>query len=163
MKLTVMTEAELEAAAAALARRWRESALGTLLMGLRGPLGSGKTTWVRAMLRGLGFRGRVPSPTYTLLEQYRVGGLAVVHVDLYRLRGPEEIESLGLRDELDAADAWLLVEWPERAPALLSRCDLVLDLLPVGETGRTVVLAAASAAGERALATAVQMDIKFMR
>ena len=78
----------------AAARAW------PLVIGLRGDLGSGKTTWVRAMLRGLGYAGRVPSPTYTLLEQYTCGELSVVHLDLYRLRSGEELENLGLRDWL---------------------------------------------------------------
>ena len=79
------------------ARALRAARAWPLVLGLRGDLGSGKTTWVRAMLRGLGYRGRVPSPTYTLLEQYACGDLAVVHLDLYRLRGDDELENLGLR------------------------------------------------------------------
>src|SRR5262245_17071248 len=81
-----------------------------LVVGLRGDLGSGKTTWARAMLRGLGYQGRVPSPTYTLLEQYACDGLTVVHLDLYRLRGDDELENLGLRDWLAEPRRWLLVE-----------------------------------------------------
>src|SRR6187401_930261 len=100
----------------AAARAW------PLVIGLRGDLGSGKTTWVRAMLRGLGYSGRVPSPTYTLLEQYACGDFSVVHLDLYRLRGGEELENLGLRDWLAEPKRWIAVEWPERAPELAARC-----------------------------------------
>ena len=84
--------------AAEFARALRVARVWPLVVGLRGDLGSGKTTWVRAMLRGLGYAGRVPSPTYTLLEQYACGGLSLVHLDLYRLRGQDELENLGLRD-----------------------------------------------------------------
>ena len=60
----------------------------------------------------------MPSPTYTLLEQYACGELAVVHLDLYRLRGDDELENLGLRDWLAEPRRWIVVEWPERAPQL---------------------------------------------
>ena len=76
MKVELASEDVLVRVAGGLARIWRDRDLGAWLVGLRGPLGSGKTTWVRAMLRGLGYAGRVPSPTYTLLEEYRVGALA---------------------------------------------------------------------------------------
>ena len=89
-----------------------------LLIGLRGDLGAGKTTFVRALLRGLGYQARVPSPTYTLLEQYTVGGLAVVHLDLYRLAARASSRISGLRDWLEAAATWVAIEWPERAPEL---------------------------------------------
>lgn len=122
-----------------------------LVMGLRGGLGSGKTTWARAMLRGLGYAGRVPSPTYTLLEHYALDGLAVVHLDLYRLSGDEELENLGLRDWLADPGCWVVLEWPERAPSLLARCDVVLDFAESASNGRTVVMSAASSAGIEAL------------
>jgi tRNA threonylcarbamoyladenosine biosynthesis protein TsaE len=163
LKLQFATEAELTAAAAAVSQSWRDQEFRTLLVGLRGPLGSGKTTWARAMLRGLGYEGRVPSPTYTLLEEYQVGTFRVVHVDLYRLNGAGEIESLGVRDELDAHGVWLLTEWPERAPSLLDRCDLVLDFTAVGETGREVGVTAASDVGRRALAAISEDNIKLTR
>ena len=114
----------------AAARAW------PLVIGLRGDLGSGKTTWVRAMLRGLGYAGRVPSPTYTLLEQYTCGELSIVHLDLYRLRGAEELENLGLRDWLEEPQRWIAVEWPERAPELAERCDLTLEFAIPPSGGR---------------------------
>lgn len=143
------SEAELIEFAGVFAR-----ALGPvrpLVIGLRGGLGSGKTTWARAMLRGLGYAGRVPSPTYTLLEHYALGGLAIVHLDLYRLSGDDELENLGLSDWLAEPDAWVLLEWPERAPRLLGRCDLLLDFVEGATGGRNVVARAATRAGIEAL------------
>jgi tRNA threonylcarbamoyladenosine biosynthesis protein TsaE len=152
------SEAELTERAGALARQWRRTDSGRLLIGLRGELGSGKSTWVRAALRGLGYRGRVPSPTYTLLEHYRIDGLNVVHMDLYRLAGEEELENLGVRDWLAQPDTWLLVEWPERAPILSARCDLLIEFECVGEMARKLRIRANSETGIRLLRADFETD-----
>jgi len=145
------SEAQLVDFAGALARRWQAASLYPLLIGLRGDLGSGKTTWVRALLNGLGYQGRVPSPTYTLLEHYPLPALEVVHLDLYRLAAEEELENLGLRDWLAQPACWVLVEWPERAARLAKRCDLLLDFEFAGDGGRRVTLTCATEAGAVAL------------
>ena len=145
------SEAKLTAVAASFARELQAARAWPLVIGLRGDLGSGKTTWVRAMLRGLGYEGRVPSPTYTLLEQYACGGLSLVHLDLYRLRGSEELENLGLRDWLAEPKRWIAVEWPERAPVLAARCDLTLALDIPSSGGRLVTLTAGTPRGGEAL------------
>jgi tRNA threonylcarbamoyladenosine biosynthesis protein TsaE len=142
--------------ASAFARALRAARAWPLVIGLRGDLGSGKTTWARAMLRGLGYRGRVPSPTYTLLEQYACDGLVVVHLDLYRLRGEDELEHLGLRDWLAEPLRWMLIEWPERAPQLAERCDLTLELAITASGGRRVRLSGATRLGIEALRTVRQ-------
>jgi tRNA threonylcarbamoyladenosine biosynthesis protein TsaE len=145
------SEADLASAAGALAAAWRRRRLLPLRVALRGDLGSGKTTWTRAMLRGLGYSGRVPSPTYTLLEHYVLGDLTVGHFDLYRLHGPEELENLGFRDWLAEESVWLLIEWPERGGDLASRCDLELEFRIAGPEARVVAATANSAAGRAAL------------
>jgi tRNA threonylcarbamoyladenosine biosynthesis protein TsaE len=145
------SEQALAERAAAVACALRASRAWPLLIGLRGDLGAGKTTWVRAMLRGLGYEGRVPSPTYTLLEQYTCGGLTFVHLDLYRLRSPDELENLGWRDWLEQPERWIAVEWPERAPELAKRCDLTLELEITPSGGRHVTVTAGTAAGLAAL------------
>ena len=145
------SEAELIDFAGWFARRLAAAAAGPLVIGLAGELGSGKTTWARAMLRGLGYRGRVPSPTYTLLEHYEVGGLTVIHLDLYRLASDAELENLGLRDWLADPKTWVVLEWPERARALASRCDLSLEFADIGKDGRRVALRGTTPAGRVAL------------
>ncbi|MBN1239902.1 MAG: tRNA (adenosine(37)-N6)-threonylcarbamoyltransferase complex ATPase subunit type 1 TsaE [Gammaproteobacteria bacterium] len=147
------SEQALADAAADFAVRCRDAGLRPLLIGLEGDLGSGKTTWARAMLRGLGYSGRVPSPTYTLVEQYPVGGFVVAHFDLYRLAGGEELENLGIRDWLADQTAWLLVEWPGRAEAIASACDVVLRLEIEGEAARRLTARAQTDAGAAAIRT----------
>jgi tRNA threonylcarbamoyladenosine biosynthesis protein TsaE len=154
------SEAQLAEFAGLFASTLRAERIYPLVIGLRGDLGSGKTTWARAMLRGLGYRGRVPSPTYTLLEHYACDGLTVVHLDLYRLRGDEELENLGLRDWLAEPRSWILVEWPERAPQLAQRCDLTLELADIGGTRRRLIAEAASRAGIEALKVVCHRELK---
>ncbi len=89
----------------------RHLAVGDAVL-LRGDLGAGKTTLARAILLALGHRGETPSPTFTLLQSYALEP-PVAHLDLYRLKRPEEIEELGLDDALAGGAA--LIEWPEQA------------------------------------------------
>lgn len=118
-----------------------------LVIGLTGELGAGKTTLVAGLLAGLGHEGPVRSPTYTLVEPYRLGGRDLYHCDLYRLRDPAELEDLGLHD-FAVARSVLLVEWPERAGDRLGTPDLLLRLA-YAPRGRTIEVEAASEAGDR--------------
>lgn len=94
---------------------------------LEGDLGTGKTTLVRGFLRGMGYQGKVRSPTYTLLEPYEFNDRTVYHLDLYRLAHAEELEYLGLRDLLQI-DAVLLIEWPARGQGVLPEADLQVHI-----------------------------------
>ena len=131
------------------------AALGSALAGrgqvhLEGELGAGKTTLTRGILRAYGHQGAVKSPTYTLVEPYRLGAVEVNHFDLYRLGDPEELEFIGARDLLDG-DTLSLVEWPSRGAGWLPAPDLALEL-EVLDAGRGVTLSARSAYGEAVLA-----------
>lgn len=100
---------------------------GKGLVTLRGNLGGGKTTLCRGIIQAMGHKGAVKSPTYTLVEPYELGDKRVMHYDLYRLADPEELPFLGIRDYLDS-ETLTLIEWPERAGALLPDPDLTLNL-----------------------------------
>jgi tRNA threonylcarbamoyladenosine biosynthesis protein TsaE len=112
---------------------------------LRGELGSGKSTFARALIKAAGHQGPVPSPTYTLVEPYAVGRTTIYHVDLYRIADEEELRYLGW-DELE--HGFRLVEWPERAPGLLAAADVSLVLLYDGD-GRVAQLSGMSDRGRR--------------
>jgi tRNA threonylcarbamoyladenosine biosynthesis protein TsaE len=108
------------------------------LITLQGPLGSGKTALVRAILHGLGHQGRVRSPTYTLVEEYDLPFGAIRHFDFYRFASSGEADDAGFREHFDGT-ALCLVEWPEQAGDWLPSPDLVLRFVPV-PVGRSLLL-----------------------
>ena len=98
-----------------------------LYIALSGNLGSGKTTLTRGILRGMGYKGKVKSPTYTLVELYNLSKLDLYHFDFYRFNEPSEWLDTGFRDYFDPHNV-CLVEWPERAQGLLPMPDLKIAL-----------------------------------
>lgn len=110
---------------------------------LRGELGAGKTTLVRAVARALGVRGPVTSPTFTVAQRYQ-GDVPVAHVDAYRLSGPDE-EDADLLAAAVADDAIAFVEWPDAILAALPAPRLELELRHLGGDRRLVLLDAAGA------------------
>lgn len=131
----VLDEASLEAWAEAAGRA---AAGRAMLVALRGPLGAGKTTFVRAAFRGAGAARPARSPTYTLHHPHRLreGGRAH-HVDLYRIGSPRELDDLGWEDLL-ASDEAVFVEWAERAGGRLpeDRWEIELAFEDAGERRR---------------------------
>ena len=123
-----LTESGLEAWGRAIGA----SAPTPVFLALDGPLGAGKSVLARAVARGAGVRGAVPSPTYNLVLAYDPSpGRRVVHMDLYRLDGPDEVLELGWDDLLADPRAVIVVEWAERAGAHLPRDRWSVRLAPV--------------------------------
>ncbi len=117
---------------------------------LHGPLGAGKTTFVRHLLRALGVEGRIKSPTYTVLEPYALPGLAISHFDFYRFADPREWEDAGFR-EVFAAPGLKLAEWPDKAAGMLPPADLQVFIEAPDESEREVVLHALTPHGRALL------------
>src|SRR5437016_2622805 len=117
MRWLAKTADDTEAFGGRLATSWPGgSAFGTVH--LIGDLGAGKTTLARGFLRACGVSGPVRSPTYTLVELYETATVSIVHLDLYRLLDPSELEALGLREWASPGYVWL-IEWPERGQGRL--------------------------------------------
>lgn len=139
--------------AAALAAR---PALADARIELLGPLGAGKTTFARHLLRALGVAGPVKSPTYALLEPYAAdaahGGFPIAHCDFYRFDDPAEWEEAGFRDVF-SQPGLALVEWPEKAAGLLPEADLSIAIAPDAAAAdvRAVAVIARTARGVRLL------------
>lgn len=124
-----------------------------MVVTLSGELGAGKTTLVRGMLRSLGWRGPVKSPTYTLVEHYVLSRLYFYHFDFYRLDNADEWETAGFADYF-GDESVCVVEWPERVGSHLPSPDLAIDIAYAGsssDAGRNLSCIAHSLAGERCL------------
>ncbi len=128
------------AATAALGQALAPGAAPGRVLHLRGDLGAGKTTLVRGLLRGLGYTGRVKSPTYTWVEPYSVSSLHFYHFDFYRFKDRSEWLSSGLREYFNP-QALCVVEWPEKAGELLNAPDLEVVLQFAGEARNASVAA----------------------
>ncbi len=125
-----------------------ESEVGTMLLGeaigrqvvipffiaLRGELGSGKTTLVRGIAKGVGI-SKVRSPSFTIIQRYR-GRFDLYHIDLYRVENAEELVPLGLNDIFYDFEALVVVEWAERGEEMLPKDRLDVDISIVGKSKR---------------------------
>ena len=138
-----------DSATAALGAELARALVPGLVIYLCGNLGAGKTALVRAVLRGLGYEGKVKSPTFTLVELYAISSLTIYHFDLYRFGDPREWVEAGFRDYF-GTDAVCLVEWPEKAEGVLPPADLRITLQIQG-SGRSAEIEAGTEAGIQCL------------
>jgi tRNA threonylcarbamoyladenosine biosynthesis protein TsaE len=145
MHTRTQTAEETQNLGARLAQARAAFAAALAVVYLEGGLGAGKTTFARGFARAAGFGGVLRSPTYTLLEVYPLTVGSLVHVDLYRVQSPAELESLGLRDYLLPGHVWL-IEWPGQGAGRLPAADLTASFT-AGESGHDIEVAPASALG----------------
>jgi tRNA threonylcarbamoyladenosine biosynthesis protein TsaE len=120
-----------------------------LVIYLSGELGAGKTTLARGILRGLGHKGRVKSPSFALVEPYELSRLYLYHFDFYRFTDPRELGEAGFR-EYFSPDAVCLVEWPDNAAGVVPPADIRIELRIAGP-GRQLEVDADTEAGRRCL------------
>lgn len=118
---------------------------GGMVIYLSGELGAGKTTLARGVLRALGYSGRVKSPSFALVEPYKLSKLYFYHFDFYRFTEPKELEEAGFR-EYFSQETVCFVEWPENAVNLLPTADLAITITTAG-TGRRVDIDCGTEAG----------------
>jgi tRNA threonylcarbamoyladenosine biosynthesis protein TsaE len=140
-----------ESATLALGRALAAALTAGMVIYLIGELGAGKTTLARGVLRGLGYEGKVKSPTFTLVEVYEVSRLYLYHFDFYRFTDPKELGEAGFREYFNPQSV-CLVEWPEKSnqAAGLPAADLRV-VLHVAGSGRNVSIFADSEVGNSCL------------
>lgn len=149
MGLTIELHSESDTAAIAekLAAVIASQKLQAFKLYLSGDLGAGKTTFSKYFLKALGVEETIKSPTYTIIESYTAGDLAIDHIDLYRIE-EQDLYDLGFLE--DDHKIWL-IEWPEKGGESLPEPDLLLvleredslsmQLLPKSESGQRAILA----------------------
>ena len=133
-RYTTYSEAETEALGATVAQTLTA---GDVLL-FHGGLGMGKTAFVRGLAAGLGYRGDVSSPTFTILNEYRGGRLNLCHVDAYRLSSGGELFEIGFYDYLDSG--WVAaIEWGEQVEDTVTPT-LLLEFARIDDDTRAITL-----------------------
>lgn len=137
MEFHTRAEAETEALGARLAAVLAPGAV----VAYRGGLGMGKTAFTRGLARGLGYKGRVTSPTFTIVNEYEGGRLPLFHFDMYRLEGADALFDIGWEDYLDRGGV-CAVEWSELADEALPPETVFVTITrdPEDDTARTITI-----------------------
>ncbi|MFL2655559.1 MAG: tRNA (adenosine(37)-N6)-threonylcarbamoyltransferase complex ATPase subunit type 1 TsaE [Alphaproteobacteria bacterium] len=109
------------------------------VIALYGELGAGKTSFARALIKKLGYKGEVPSPTFTLAQNYNLESLNVWHFDLYRILDPDELIELDIEEAM--IQSVLLIEWPQRMDKCLpnNRLDIQLNYTENEESRSAII------------------------
>ncbi len=134
MGLTILNSVE---AAQAFGESWAANLVGGEIFALHGVLGAGKTQVAKGLARGLGFRGDVTSPTFTIIHEYRGVRLPMYHIDLYRIQSEKDAIDIGIDDYLPS-DGVTVIEWPEKIASLLPHETRHWELEVVSLTERVI-------------------------
>lgn len=137
-----------------LAKQFASCLKAPAVLTFRGEIGTGKTTFIRALLRAQGIDTAIKSPTFSLVETYQCQDLQIHHFDLYRIQDEVELEYIGFRDYFDDSSIFC-VEWPEKAPNSLLKVDLQFTLLLSDEGSRKMQISALTDLGETILSSVV--------
>ena len=122
------------AAMVALGSSWSNRVQRGTCIYFEGELGTGKTTLIQGILRGLGIDGPIPSPTFAILEPYiSTAGLELLHLDLYRINQPQELLNVGIDDYADSGAAWF-IEWPGRGMDIIPPANVQISLVHGGNS-----------------------------
>ncbi len=138
-----------ESASIVLAKQLATCLISPLVLTFSGEIGAGKTTFIRALLRVLGIKSAIKSPTFSLIESYDCKRFQVHHFDLYRIHDETELDYIGFRDYFQEK-AVCCIEWPERARYQLDKFDINFAFTIMG-SGRLLSCSANSPAGEKIL------------
>ena len=135
MKIISRSEADTERAGEALAK----GLPGGVVVKLYGGLGAGKTAFVRGMARGMGLNCRVSSPTFTIVNEYSGSGRELLHFDMYRLGGAQELLDIGWDDYL-ARDAVIAVEWSENVEEIFDGGEIAVRIEKRSDSEREITI-----------------------
>lgn len=123
----------------------------------KGDMGAGKTFFIRALLTALGVKGRIKSPTFSLVETYQLGSLSICHLDLYRISDEEELSYIGFKELYDTTSL-RLIEWPEKAPSL-PQSDMDIQLT-IFDQAHCAIIQSNTVTGEKVLTSLNQDGVK---
>ena len=113
---------------------------GGNVLAIQGPMGNGKTTLVKEILKVYGLSESVTSPTFTIVEPYLIGNKKIYHMDLYRIESRKELEVLGIEEYSNESDSILFIAWPESGDGFFKECDMEICLNHLNENSRELVL-----------------------
>lgn len=137
IKVNLNNEKKTKQIAELIAKYSMQMACENLVIFLNGNLGAGKTTFSQFFIKACGYRDKVKSPTYTLIENYNLNNKSIYHLDLYRLTAPEELSFLGFEEIISQNNIIVLIEWPEKGEGFLPTPDITINL-ELQNTKRTV-------------------------
>jgi tRNA threonylcarbamoyladenosine biosynthesis protein TsaE len=118
---------------------FKEVKKGRRIIGLTGSLGSGKTTFTKALAEAMGITS-AKSPTFVIIHCYKHGEKSLYHIDLYRLEKLRELEALGLEEIFADTNNTVVVEWVDKFPKLMKQCDILIDFKVVKNNLRNVTI-----------------------